>query len=490
MNMSPPTGPDAMQQLDVLWEKQSYTSILYLLASFPLGLAYFVFLVSGIAIGLATLIVWIGALILIFMMGSWWQIAAFERRLALQWLHIAIPPLSYPSSSPMTGWQRLQAQIKNPMTWKTLTYLLLKFPLGIFCFIVTLVLLLVSFAIALVSCVIGLITTPVFALIGPFQNTSHALERLQRYLLFACTGFGLGLMTLSLLNQLALLAGHFAQSMLCMSDSELRLHQAQEQAAQARLKAEQAEQRRRQLVVNVSHELRTPVASIAGHLESLLLATKEGTTTPPPDVLYNYLRIAHQEAGRLGMLVDELLSLARMESDELTLEIKAVAVREVIEEVYQVLGPLAQRERQVMLVRGAVPNLPPVLADRQRLIQVLLNLVRNAITSTPAGGIVSINLEPADPQHLALIVADNGIGIAEKDLEHIFERFYRADASRNRASGGFGLGLAIVHSLVTAMGGTISVESAVGQGSRFCVQLQIATTMHLSSPSKNRTSLA
>jgi signal transduction histidine kinase len=257
-----------------------------------------------------------------------------------------------------------------------------------------------------------------------------------------------------------------------MSDMALRLQEAEALAEQERQRAEQADQRRRELVVNVSHELRAPVASIAGHLESLLLATAEGTQAPPAETLYNYLSIAHQETQRLGLLVDELLSLARMEAGELRLDIQKVVASEVVEEVYQLLMPLAQRERQVTLVRGYVPNLPPVQADRQRLVQVLLNLTRNAITSTPTGGIVSISLETVDAQHLALIVEDSGIGIPPDELPHIFERFYRTDASRSRASSGFGLGLAIVHDLVSAMGGSISVTSAVGQGSRFCVLLR------------------
>ena len=147
---------------------------------------------------------------------------------------------------------------------------------------------------------------------------------------------------------------------------------------------------------------------------------------------------------------------------------------EVVEEVYQALSPLATRERQVTLVRGKGTGLPPVMADRQRLAQVLLNLVRNAITSTPPGGIVSLTLERLDAHHLALIVEDNGVGIPAEDLERIFERFYRTDISRTRATGGFGLGLAIVHDLVTAMGGSIRVQSTVGKGSKFIVLLPTA----------------
>src|SRR2546421_3520357 len=115
------------------------------------------------------------------------------------------------------------------------------------------------------------------------------------------------------------------------------------------------------------------------------------------------------------------------------------------------MAPLASRERQVTLIRKVAPMLPLMLADRQRLVQVLLNLVRNAITYTPQGGIVSIVLERADANYLALLVADTGIGIPADELQHVFERFYRTDASRARSSGGFGLGLAIVRDLVHAM---------------------------------------
>lgn len=460
----------------VAQDRQTYRNILYLLVSFPLGLSYFVFLVAGIVLGLGTLIIWIGALILILMLPAWWHIAAFERYMAIRWLRVIIPPLAYPFSIPLTRWQRLQVQVRNPMTWKTLAYLLLKFPLGIFSFVSTIVLVVLSIVIAVVTLILGLLTAPFFILVSVLRNVSHTWERVQQYLLFALMGCGLSLITLHLLNGLAFISGQFARLMLGMNDTAWRVEEARALAAQERTRAELAEQRRHELVVNVSHELRTPVASIAGHIESLLIATEEGTTAPAPAALHNYLTIAHQEVERLGMLVDDLLSLARMESDELRLDIREVKASEAIEEVYQSLMPLAQSQRQVTLVRGAAPYLPSVLADRQRLIQILLNLVRNAITSTPAGGIVSIDLEQADPRHLALVVADNGIGIPAEELEHIFERFYRVDTSRTRATGGFGLGLAIVHDLVTAMGGSISVESTVGKGSRFCVLLRIAAS--------------
>lgn len=478
MNSSRSVGWPPLSLFRVAQDRQSYTNMLYLLVSFPLGLSYFVFLVSGIVVGLGTLVIWIGVIILVLMMTSWWYIAAFERDMAIRWLHIVIPPLSYPSPIQLTRWQRLQVQIGNSMTWKTLAYLLLKFPLGLFSFVVTIVLLVLSSAVAVVTLLLGLLTVPFYILVIVLQNAPYPRERVQHYLLFALTGFGLILITLHLLNGIAFIAGQFARLMLGMSGAAWRVEEARAIEAQQRARAEQAEQRRHELVVNVSHELRTPVASIAGHLESLLIATNEGTTAPPPAVLYNYLNIAHLEVERLGMLVDDLLALARMESDELRLNMQEVRASEAIEEVYQTLMPLAKSQRQVTLVRGSAPNLPPVMADRQRLIQILLNLVRNAITSTPKGGIVSIDMEQADPQHLALVVADSGIGIPADELEHIFERFYRVDTSRTRATGGFGLGLAIVHDLVTAMGGSIRVESTVGQGSRFCVLLRIAAAVY------------
>jgi two-component system, OmpR family, phosphate regulon sensor histidine kinase PhoR len=257
-----------------------------------------------------------------------------------------------------------------------------------------------------------------------------------------------------------------------------QLSETTARAEREHAKAERAEQGRRELIVNVSHELRTPTASIRGHVESLLIALEERPDGGvPPAELRNYLTIIHRETERLGDLVNELVPLARAEAGELRLDVGPVDAAGVVEEVYQSLAPLARRERSITIVREVAPGLPPVLADRGRLVQVLLNLVRNAVTYTPTGGIVSISLAPAGPEHpgrVALEVADTGIGIAPEDLERIFDRFYRTDASRARSSGGFGLGLAIVRDLVAAMGGSVTAESTVGEGSRFRVLLRTA----------------
>jgi signal transduction histidine kinase len=274
------------------------------------------------------------------------------------------------------------------------------------------------------------------------------------------------------------MSGRFARRAFSPSATVRRLLEAEALVAQARKKVEQAEKSRQDLIVNVSHELRTPTASIRGHIESLLIALDEpDSAVTSPAVLRDYLAIVHREAERLGTLVDELLALARAEADELQLVLAPVDAASVIDEVHASLASLARRERQVTLVHEIQPNLPPVMADRQRLVQVLLNLARNAITYTPAGGLVSMMLQRADSNHLTISVADTGSGIASADLDRIFERFYRTDASRARSSGGFGLGLAIVRDLVEAMGGTIHVQSTLGEGSCFEVMLPIATTV-------------
>jgi signal transduction histidine kinase len=173
--------------------------------------------------------------------------------------------------------------------------------------------------------------------------------------------------------------------------------------------------------------------------------------------------------------VDDLLMLARADADGLQLDVRPIPVAEVVEEVFRALEPLAERECQVTLVRNVEADLPPAYADRDRLAQVLLNLVRNAITYTPAGGLVSLDLTAgAEPGTLVLTVTDTGIGIPEDDIEHVFERFYRTDDSRARHTGGFGLGLSIVRDLVRAMGGAVSAERVPAGGSRFRVTLRAA----------------
>ncbi|WP_170142842.1 sensor histidine kinase [Thermosporothrix hazakensis] len=464
--------------------KRFSKSILYLLLSFPLGIAYLVFLLTGISLGLSLLIVWIGIPILFFVLYSWWGMARFERSLAINLLQAEVPPIEIPESRKPTMREWLSKRLISSMTWKTLAFLILKFPLGLLSFIFTINAFVLILVLAICTSVLTFLIAP-FVYIGiviagkPLsfrlgKRHIHA-ETMLEILGAGVTGLGLALLPLYLLQGMVWIWKELARILLGMNDQTQRIARAEAKAREEQARATRAELSRQELIANVSHELRTPVASIRAHLESLLQATeKPGTRPLTPDTLHRYLTIVHRESVRLGTLVDDLLSLARNETDKLHLNMASVEADEVVEEVYQSLLPLARKERQITLIREIEPGIPRVKADRQRLRQVLLNLVRNAITYTPDGGIIAITLKQEKLDQVVLAVSDTGIGIPEEALEKIFDRFYRTDASRTRSSGGFGLGLAIVQDLVIAMGGFINVESKVGEGSSFRVILQTA----------------
>ncbi len=253
--------------------------------------------------------------------------------------------------------------------------------------------------------------------------------------------------------------------MLGVDESRLQLESAQAEAKSQQIRADQADQSRRELIVNASHELRTPVASISAHVESLL---KPGRKIDAET--RRYLTVVAAETNRLGSLVDDVLALARADADELHLDIEAVDVAAVIDQVCETLVPLARRERNLSLVHSSDSTMPRAMADRERLSQVLTNLVRNAVNNTPDGGIISVEAALRGDR-IAITVSDTGIGMEPADLARIFERFYRTDESRAHNAGGSGLGLAIVRDLVTAMGGSVGAESVPGQGSVFHVWL-------------------
>jgi two-component system, OmpR family, phosphate regulon sensor histidine kinase PhoR len=466
-DLAPRARPAAI--IGVLWRGQSYLNILYLLSAFPLGLIYFILLLTLLSTGFSTVVALIGIPLLLGTLYVWLGLGEFERQLTAWWLGVPIRPMTLVSEPGATYWARLQARLRARVTWTSLLYLNLKWLFGLVTFAIVL---------TLIALTAGLITAPLPYVLQLVVTGALEPGRTAQALLspvVTLLGVAAGILTLHLGNGLAFVWGKFAQATLGVSDEALRLEEARAAASRAQTQAAQAEQSRRELIVNVSHELRTPIASIRGHAESLLLATEEPDgAAQSAEETKRYLTIIARESERLSALVDDLLALARAEAGELHLEIRPVVVAGVIDEVYESLAPLARRERQVTLVRETLGQAPPVLADRERLAQVLLNLARNAITYTPAGGIVSLSVEQPDYYHLSLVVADTGMGIPPEELERVFERFYRADASRARATGGFGLGLAIVRDLVQAMGGVVTAESVVGQGSRFRVTLPVA----------------
>ncbi|MCF6278525.1 MAG: ATP-binding protein [Anaerolineales bacterium] len=229
---------------------------------------------------------------------------------------------------------------------------------------------------------------------------------------------------------------------------------------------EQVENMRRQLIGDVSHELRTPLTAIKGSMEGLI----DGVLTADEET---YLQI-HQETNRLGRLVDDLQELSRVEAGAIQMEMRPVRLSNVVETVAKRLGYQFDAQR-IALVLDLPPELPRVLADEDRIIQVLTNLLGNALRHTPEGGTVRVAAFSGDGE-VIVSVADTGIGIAQEHLAQIFTRFYRVDKSRSRQTGGgSGIGLTVAKYLVEAHGGKIWVESGgANQGAKFSFSLPIA----------------
>jgi two-component system sensor histidine kinase BaeS len=231
-------------------------------------------------------------------------------------------------------------------------------------------------------------------------------------------------------------------------------------------KLEQVEAMRRRLIGDVSHELRTPLTAIKGSMEGLIDGVLPATTD-------TYEQI-HAEADRLNRLVDDLQELSRVEAHAYDLELRSVDLSLLAHTVVKRLGPQSDSKRVSFNVDLA-PDLPTVLADEDRLVQVLTNLVGNALQYTPEGGSVRIAaLRNNDAVEVS--VHDTGIGIPPEHLAHIFDRFYRVDKSRSRqAGGGSGIGLTIARALVEAQGGRIWVESdGESHGSTFFFTVPVA----------------
>ena len=228
---------------------------------------------------------------------------------------------------------------------------------------------------------------------------------------------------------------------------------------------EQTENMRRQLLGDVSHELRTPLTAIGGYMEGLI----DGVLPATPET---YEQVRH-EALRLGRLVDDLQELSRVESRSFELNRRSLALDVPLATTVKRLGRQFE-EKGVKLTLNLPADLPPVLADEDRLTQILTNLIGNALSYTPAGGEVNVGAQRRGGE-LRIAIKDSGIGIPPEHLPHIFDRFYRVDKSRSRASGGgSGIGLTIARHLVEAHGGRIQAESeGAGQGSTFTFTIPV-----------------
>lgn len=225
------------------------------------------------------------------------------------------------------------------------------------------------------------------------------------------------------------------------------------------------EEVRKDFVANVSHELRTPVTSIKGFAETLLSGAKEDR-----EVSQNFLEIIYKESDRLHSLIDDLLILSGVERADFTLQYDQVNVNETIEEALQLVSVALQEKK--MKVNFNPKETYRITGDNDRLIQVFVNLLSNAISYSHAGKEIMIRIEKAKKE-LLIIIEDEGIGIEAAELPRLFERFYRVDGARSRDSGGTGLGLAIVKHLIEAHRGTVEVYSKPDVGTAFYIRLPV-----------------
>ena len=231
---------------------------------------------------------------------------------------------------------------------------------------------------------------------------------------------------------------------------------------------EDAERQRRNLVADVAHELRTPVSNIQGYLEAL----KDGLLQPDEATIATI----HGQVIHLGHLVEDLRLLAQAEAGALQLNRIPGRMQDVLRVCVEAVRPRAEA-KGITLNLEAVDLMPMVEMDGTRISQVVNNLLENAIIHTPDGGSITVSVGysgPTGSEMVRVAVADSGPGIQSEDLARVFDRFFRADPSRARATGGVGLGLTIAKQLVEVHGGTIHVESIVPTGARFVFELPVA----------------
>jgi signal transduction histidine kinase len=237
-------------------------------------------------------------------------------------------------------------------------------------------------------------------------------------------------------------------------------NQMAEQLQRADARQRELENLRRDLIAWVSHDLHTPLASIRAILEALADGMVED-----PETVQRYLRTAQKDIGALSSLIDDLFQMAQLDAGGLPLELGMNSISDLISDTLESFKELAARQG-VTLTGEVEPKVDPLWMDAQRVGRVLNNLIGNALRHTPEGGYIHVHAA-ALPQGVRVEVTDSGEGIRPEDLPYVFDRFYRGEKSRNRATGGAGLGLAIARGIIEAHGGRIMVESQPAQFTRF-----------------------
>ncbi len=251
-----------------------------------------------------------------------------------------------------------------------------------------------------------------------------------------------------------------------LDDVEKEVHEWAEIHGREMEEREKLAAYRRHFIGDVSHELKTPIFNIQGFIHTLLDGAVED-----PKVARSYLERAAKNADRLEAIVQDLDTINKLESGEILLDLREFDIRALVDEVFADMEMKA-RERNIRLCyKDGADQHFRVRADKETIRQVLINLIDNSIKYGQEGGTTKVGFYDMDT-HLLLEVSDNGIGIADKDLPHVFDRFFRVDKSRSREAGGTGLGLSIVKHIIEAHKQTIHVRSNLGQGSTFGFTLE------------------
>ena len=229
-----------------------------------------------------------------------------------------------------------------------------------------------------------------------------------------------------------------------------------------------SEQARREFVANVSHELRTPLTNIKSYAETVIAAGDE----LPPELHNNFMGVIVSEADRMTRIVQDLLTLSKIDYGKMEMNVSRFSFSKAVRSVYEAVALNAESHGHT-LTFSCEENMPDVDGDRERIEQVIMNIVSNAIKYTPDGGKIAITAATSG-RNVFVRISDNGIGIPEKDVPRLFERFYRVDKARSRESGGTGLGLSIAKEILNQHKGDIRIESVYGEGTDVTITLPAA----------------
>lgn len=270
----------------------------------------------------------------------------------------------------------------------------------------------------------------------------------------------------------AMAEGNFKQKVMVKSEDEIgqlgnAFNHLSLRLDQAITKLQKMDHERKDFVANVSHELRTPLTSMKSYLESLADGAIED-----PKLAKSFVTVVQNETERMIRLVTDLLLLSRIDSRETRIDLVSTDVEEFMRATLSRFTFQLQ-EQGVTAHIHTIGKKKTVLLDRDKVQQVIDNILSNAIKYSPEQGEIEVTIDYSNPETLEIRIKDQGVGIPEQDLERIFERFYRVDKARSRAMGGTGLGLAIANEVIALHGGTLKVESVVNQGTTMIVQLPV-----------------